>query len=368
MLGAEILPGQDGDLGLGENSKRQLSSELKTLFNDLPTMGLPTDLARSLTEELVHLLQPGAAGGASRGMGVPPPLGGAPPPNAPGEPSGVAMAPGLPVAPQVQEAAAELQETLNRLNNHKSAGGAAEGENVNAINEANRVLERLNSLKNMGRAGAQGTGTSGEDLGNMLTRLRKQGSGGSQGGAPGLPAGGFPGGAGATGSPQNPVQVTDVAASSGLRGVFGKKAAQRAEADMRTAGGRVERQTTIGLEVLAALKRSREVAGMNTGGTAGLQERQRQRMDCARAVQQRMGTARGGPAGGQKGVDLSSSQQEIEELLRRTSSLEKNNRSLNMRLAFMNRLNSEQTIRIEQLESQKQELETANEALRQQRG
>ena len=239
---------------------------------------------------------------------------------------------------------------------------------MNAINEANRVLERLNSLKNMGRAGAQGTGTSGEDLGNMLTRLRKQGSGGSQGGAPGLPAGGFPGGAGATGSPQNPVQVTDVAASSGLRGVFGKKAAQRAEADMRTAGGRVERQTTIGLEVLAALKRSREVAGMNTGGTAGLQERQRQRMDCARAVQQRMGTTRGGPAGGQKGVDLSSSQQEIEELLRRTSSLEKNNRSLNMRLAFMNRLNSEQTIRIEQLESQKQELETANEALRQQRG
>ena len=107
---------------------------------------------------------------------------------------------------------------------------------------------------------------------------------------------------------------------------------------------------------------------MNTGGTAGLQERQRQRMDCARAVQQRMGTTRGGPAGGQKGVDLSSSQQEIEELLRRTSSLEKNNRSLNMRLAFMNRLNSEQTIRIEQLESQKQELETANEALRQQRG
>ena len=74
------------------------------------------------------------------------------------------------------------------------------------------------------------------------------------------------------------------------------------------------------------------------------------------------------PAGGQKGVDLSSSQQEIEELLRRTSSLETNNRSLNMRLAFMNRLNSEQTIRIEQLESQKQELETANEALRQQRG
>lgn len=363
ILGAEILPGLDGDLGLGDSSKRQLSTELKTLFNDLPTMGLPTDLARSLTEELVGLLQPGGAGGSSRGMSALPPLGGAPP-NAPREPSGLAVAPGLPVAPQVQEAAAELQETLNRLNNHKGAGGSAEGENVNAINEANRVLERLNSLKNMGRAGAQGTGTSGEDLGNMLTRLRKQGSGGSQGGPPGLPMDSPPGGAGATGSPRNPVLVTDVAACSGLRGVFGKQAAQRAEEDMRTAGGRMERQTTIGLEVLAALKRSREVA-RDTGGTAGLQERQRQRMDCARAVQQRLGSARAGPAGRQKGVDLSTSQQEIEELLRRTSSLEKNNRSLNMRLAFMNRLNSEQTIRIEQLEREKKELEMAAENLQQ---
>ena len=158
--------------------------------------------------------------------------------------------------------------------------------------------------------------------------------------------------------------VTDVAACSGLRGVFGKQAAQRAEEDMRTAGGRMERQTTIGLEVLAALKRSREVA-RETGGTAGLQERQRQRMDCARAVQQRLGSARAGPAGRQKGVDLSTSQQEIEELLRRTSSLEKNNRSLNMRLAFMNRLNSEQTIRIEQLEREKKELEMAAENLQQ---
>ncbi len=366
IIEAEILPGLDNDLGLGENSKRQLSTELKTLFNDLPTMGLPTDLARSLTEELVVLLQPGSAGGSSRGMSALPPLGGAPE-NAPREPSGLAVAPGFPVAPQVQEAAAELQETLNRLNNHKGAGGAAEGENLNAINEANRVLERLNSLKNMGRTGAQGTGTSGEDLGNMLTRLRKQGSGGSQGGPPGLPAGSTPGGVEAAGSPRNPVLLTDVAASSGLRGVFGKQAAQRAEEDMRTAGGRVERQATIGLEVLAALKRSREVA-RDTGGTAGLQERQRQRMDCARAVQQRLGSARAGPAGEQKGMDLSTSQQEIEELLRRTSSLEKNNRSLNMRLAFMNRLNSEQTIRIEQLEREKEELETAAENLRQQRG
>ena len=92
-----------------------------------------------------------------------------------------------------------------------------------------------------------------------------------------------------------------------------------------------------------------------------MQEQRRQRLDTARAVQHRMG---GGPSGNQKGTEPSS-HAEVEELLRRTSSLEKNNRSLNMRLAFMNRLNSEQTIRIEQLEKEKRALEAAAEDLKQ---
>ena len=191
----------------------------------------------------------------------------------------------------------------------------------------------------------------------MLTRLQR--------GNPGLQSGSLRSlvGSDLGLSPRNPpVLVTDVAANSGLRGDFGKQAALRAEEDMRSAGGRVQRENTIGLEVLAALKRSREVT-KEIGGVEGMQERRRQRLDTARAVQHRMS---GGPSGNQKGTEPSSSHAEVEELLRRTSSLEKNNRSLNMRLAFMNRLNSEQTIRIEQLEREKRALESAAEDLKQQ--
>lgn len=48
---------------------------------------------------------------------------------------------------------------------------------------------------------------------------------------------------------------------------------------------------------------------------------------------------------------------EVEALKQQLANIEKENRSLNMRLAFMNRLNSEQTLRIEELEASNKKLE-----------
>lgn len=360
--------GLDGDLGLEGDAQRQLSAELRSLFTDLPSMGLPAGLTRTITEEaegLMGILQPGwgteAAGGTPRGM-APPSFAGASQRNMPGEHSGLASpavdgpvpGPGAPGnGTRLHTAAMELQKTIQVMRNVK----ASEEENVNVINEANAVLGRLQDFNNMNRLGAHVAGASpaGEELGSMLTRLQR-GNPVQRGGSLRSPVSADLGL-----SPRNPpVLVTDVAANSGLRGDFGKQAALRAEEDMRSAGGRVQRENTIGLEVLAALKRSREVT-KEIGGVEGMQERRRQRLDTARAVQHRMG---GGPSGNQKGTEPSS-HAEVEELLRRTSSLEKNNRSLNMRLAFMNRLNSEQTIRIEQLEKEKRALEAAAEDLKQ---
>ena len=117
---------------------------------------------------------------------------------------------------------------------------------------------------------------------------------------------------------------------------------------------KLTRNKTIGRHVMTAIERSRKVDKDPATDKRDVRKRKLEQTREKRMVRSQL----------KNGNKMENVNQEVESLLQRSHSLERNNRSLKMRLNFMNRLNSEQTIKIEKLEKERKELQAQIAMLR----
>ena len=364
-----------GDLGLNEaedalNDSRKLSNELKQLFKDLPNVGLGDNpsLEKSVTEELLLTLYSHGAGPLTApglgGLPSPGPLGG-PLPVPPG-PSGRALPsprglsslarPPLAAAPAAAgkakppaaagkrgrgKAAAEPKGKAKKKAKKGGAGrggpAAAAAEDA-TLNHAHSVLANLEAPVDMAVPQPPSLGSSYQkkELEQMLERLRQQRAGNGAAATPGRKM------------TRSTTQELRTKALQLGAGGDAKLVAEPAEVPKLT------RNKTIGRHVMTAIERSRKVEKDPATDKRDVRKRKLEQSREKRMVRSQL----------KNGNKMENVNQEVESLLQRSHSLERNNRSLKMRLNFMNRLNSEQTIKIEKLEKERKELQAQIAMLR----